>query len=269
MYPSKVNNEVAIFDNPEFGSVRVVMRDGEPWFVAKDVCEILGLENVAWAIETLDNDEKSFLGSITNSDTCNNFSGLRKDSRIISESGLYALIFKSRKPIAIKFRKWVTSEVLPAIRKTGVYCVPDFSNPAEAARAWALEYEAKQKAIAERDEAIRTKAEIGSRREATAMNTASVAVRQKEKYANELGYGKTWKEVKAIPWLLKIFHNHRAMYSLVGKRLAALSVEMGYEVRRKETIEYPNGVGVYHIDVINELLNRLTMDCHMLGKYRK
>ncbi|MGY4696306.1 BRO-N domain-containing protein [Xylella fastidiosa subsp. sandyi] len=93
-------------------AVRVVMRDGNPWFVATDVCTALGYRNPSKAIaDHLDDDEKS-----------NQSLGLAgKPFLIISESGLYALILRSRKPEARKFAKWVTSEVLPSIRKTGSY----------------------------------------------------------------------------------------------------------------------------------------------------
>lgn len=93
-------------------AVRVVMRDGNPWFVATDVCTALGYRNPSKAVaDHLDDDEKS-----------NQSLGLAgKPVIIISESGLYALILRSRKPEARKFSKWVTSEVLPSIRKTGSY----------------------------------------------------------------------------------------------------------------------------------------------------
>ncbi|MDU7718813.1 MAG: phage antirepressor [Cutibacterium avidum] len=108
-------------------NVRVVERDGEPWFVAKDVCEQLGLDNVGQAILSLEDDEK---GSITIADgTPGN-----PNRAIVSESGLYSLILRSRKPEAKAFKRWVTHEVLPSIRKHGGYLTPEkaeeiISNP--------------------------------------------------------------------------------------------------------------------------------------------
>jgi prophage antirepressor-like protein len=93
--------------------VRIVMRDGEPWFVATDVCRVLGLSYVTKTLERLDDDEKG-LNTIQTP-------GGEQQANIVSESGLYALIFTSRKAEARAFRKWVTAEVLPAIRKTGGY----------------------------------------------------------------------------------------------------------------------------------------------------
>lgn len=94
-------------------NIRVQMKDGEPWFVAKDVCDALEIENNRNATARLDEDEKG--GSIVRTP-----SG-EQQMTIVRESGLYNLIFQSRKPEAKAFRKWVTSEVLPSIRKTGRY----------------------------------------------------------------------------------------------------------------------------------------------------
>jgi prophage antirepressor-like protein len=92
--------------------VRVIQRDGEPWFVAVDVCKVLGLSNPTEAVRHLDDDEKSTL-SITE--------GKYSKANAVNESGLYTLVMRSNKPEAKKFRKWVTSTVLPSIRKTGAY----------------------------------------------------------------------------------------------------------------------------------------------------
>jgi prophage antirepressor-like protein len=104
--------------------VRVLTIDGEPWFVAKDVCAILELTNVGKALERLDEDEKRVLAreSLDNMITLSDDDHIARLS-VISESGLYALALSSRKPEAKPFRKWVTSEVLPSIRKTGSYSV--------------------------------------------------------------------------------------------------------------------------------------------------
>ena len=109
-------NGTGLIKHPDFGEVRTVVRKGEPWFVAKDVCAILGISNHNDATSRLDDDEKS--GSVVPTHYGD------KEITIVSESGLYHLVFISRKPEAKAFRKWVTSEVLPAIRKTGYYVHP-------------------------------------------------------------------------------------------------------------------------------------------------
>lgn len=101
--------------------VRVVMIAGDPWFVANDVCRVLGLVNGRKAVGDLDDDEKG----VTISDTL----GGRQEMNVVSESGMYTLVFKSRKPEARRFRKWVTSEVLPSLRRTGVYQLHDAEPP--------------------------------------------------------------------------------------------------------------------------------------------
>lgn len=117
-------NDVTVF-NFNQSQVRTVIRDGEPWFVAKDVCDILELTNPTMALESLDADER---GSLRITEGTSSLGG-NPNVNIISESGLYALIFKSRKPEAKAFRKWVTSEVLPTIRKTGRYEMQQVSQP--------------------------------------------------------------------------------------------------------------------------------------------
>lgn len=105
-------------------ALRVILRDGEPWFVAADVCEALGLDETHKAVMRLDDDEKG-------RNTIPTLGG-QQEMTIINESGLYSLILTSRKPEAKKFKKWVTSEVLPAIRKTGRYVAPQAQPPVKA-----------------------------------------------------------------------------------------------------------------------------------------
>ena len=94
-------------------AVRVIMRNGVPWFVAVDVCRALGISNASDTVSSLDEDERDI-------DTTDTLGG-HQEVIVISESGLYVLVFKSRKPQAIRFRKWVTAEVLPMIRTQGRY----------------------------------------------------------------------------------------------------------------------------------------------------
>lgn len=106
-------DNVTIFRKDEFGAVRAVTLEGEPWFVAADVCRALGLGNSSKAVMPLDDDEKGIT-------ICNTPGGEQK-MVIVSEPGLYSLIVRSRKPEAKAFKRWITHEVIPAIRKTGGY----------------------------------------------------------------------------------------------------------------------------------------------------
>lgn len=107
-------DELKIFENPAFGKVRVVEQGGEPWFVGKDVAEILGYSNTPKAIRDHVDDEDKLAERIV-------LSGQNREVAIINESGLYSLILSSKMPKAKEFKRWVTAEVLPAIRKTGGY----------------------------------------------------------------------------------------------------------------------------------------------------
>jgi len=109
----KQKSEMKLFQNDNFGTIRTVILDGEPWFVAKDVCDILGTTNPTMAMDGLEPFERTKFNL-----------GRQGEANIISESGFYTLVLRSRKPIAKPFRIWVTSEVLPAIRKTGKYIAP-------------------------------------------------------------------------------------------------------------------------------------------------
>jgi anti-repressor protein len=109
-------NELEVFKNSEFGEVRVVMKNDEPWFVGKEVADILGYEKTSKMYARLDDDEKET--------TTLQFGASYQKAIIINESGLYNAILGSRKETAKKFKKWVTSEVLPAIRKHGIYATP-------------------------------------------------------------------------------------------------------------------------------------------------
>ena len=107
-------NEIQIFNSPEFGEIRTVVIDGEPWFVGRDVCKALGYSDVkAGTRKNVDEEDKRVRPVDTPSGNQN--------MTIINESGLYSLIFGSKLESAKKFKKWVTSEVLPTIRKTGAY----------------------------------------------------------------------------------------------------------------------------------------------------
>ena len=110
-------NEITVFNNDEFGSIRTVTIESEPWFVGKDVAEVLGYQNGSRDINRHVDDEDKLCTKIE-------YAGQKREVTIINESGLYSLILSSKLPNAKKFKRWVTSEVLPSIRKTGSYGKP-------------------------------------------------------------------------------------------------------------------------------------------------
>lgn len=126
-----MTSEIKTFEHPEFGSIRAVEQNNEPWFVAKDIAERLGYSNPRDAIyKHVDPEDKG----VANCDTLGGNQGIS----IINESGLYSLVLSSKLPNAKKFKRWVTSEVLPAIRRTGGYIAAKADDTPEEIMARAL-----------------------------------------------------------------------------------------------------------------------------------
>ena len=140
-------NNIAIFNNPEFGDIRTEVISGEPWFCLSDICKALELEQVSRVKTRLN------LNGVTTSKVIDRM-GRKQEATFINEANLYKTIFQSRKESAERFSDWVTSEVLPSIRKTGSYSInerkPDsymIEDPVERAKRWIEEQEEKQKLV--------------------------------------------------------------------------------------------------------------------------
>ena len=136
-----METQITIFNNPQFGDIRTAGTADKPLFCLADVCKALDLQPSA-VMRRLDD-------GVISSNPIPDSLGRQQVANFVNEDGLYDVILDSRKSEAKTFRKWITSDVLPSIRKTGSYSLqsgylPDFSNPAEAARAWADQYEKVQ-----------------------------------------------------------------------------------------------------------------------------
>lgn len=112
--------DLQIFNSPEFGAIRTIEKDGEPWFVGKDVAVVLGYGDTDQALRKHIDDEDKLTRRFDGS-------GQNRQMTIINESGLYSLVLSSKLPTAKKFKRWVTSEVIPSIRKTGSYSALDMT----------------------------------------------------------------------------------------------------------------------------------------------
>ena len=231
-----MTNEIQIFkfnDHP----VRIVEKDGEPWWVAKDVCEILEL-HVGSSVRDLDTDEKGLHSMST--------PGGNQAMTVLSESGLYRLIMRSRKSQARPFQRWVTHEVLPTIRKTGGYLTPEKVEEALCNPDVLIDLAQQIKSLrAQRDEAIRTKYHIMAGRDATAMNTASRAVQRAKKaeaalaeLKNEIGVGEEWKKLKPLKWPAKYFMLTKGFRSVFGKYVKDWCEEHGIEPHKVPDPDY-------------------------------
>lgn len=111
-------NELQVFNNSEFGQLRTVAINGEPWLVGKDVAAALGYSDTFGALKKHVDGEDKLVCQIDSA-------GQKRDATVVNESGLYSLVLSSKLPTAKKFRRWVTSEVIPSIRKHGAYITPD------------------------------------------------------------------------------------------------------------------------------------------------
>lgn len=280
------NNGIQLFSNPAFGNVRIVMRDDNPWFVAKDVCDCLTITDASQACKNLDDDEKQVV--TRDFDTLLFTESKAQAMTLISESGLYTLIMRSNKPEAKEFRKWVTSEVLPSIRKSGVYATDNFIQKTIDDPDWAIsilqqikfEREQKELALRQRDEAIRTKAWIGSKRESTCMNEVKRFKGENKRLIDEntslqirIGEEENHKTVKQLTWLRKYFvfidtKQWNYTSAAVGNELKRISILRGMRIDR--TVD-PNWgeCNSYHIDIISEFREKLDTDRNYMDNRNK
>ena len=166
--------ELQIFNNEEFGSVRTITKDNEPMFCLADVCKALEIKNATDVAKRLEEDEVTRL----------NLGSQSGETNFVTESGLYAVILRSDKPNARKFRKWVTSEVLPSIRKYGTYCLPRTYK--EALAQLLIEVDKNEKLELENKE-MKPKADFF---DAVADSKTAISMNEVAKVLNIKGYGR-------------------------------------------------------------------------------
>lgn len=255
--------QIQVFQHEMFGSLRTLRKaqQGEPWFAAKDVCTCLDIRTND-ALNSLDDDEKGYDTVVT--------LGGPQQLAFISEPGLYSLVLRSRKPEAKAFKRWVTHDILPSIRKSGGYmaATPDDTPETILARAVLIAQDTIRRIEAERDEAVRTKAWIGSRREASAMATAASAARRAKALEAQLGLAEDYRAVKGIKWLPEIFDLTKGgTYSQIGKYLKRLSLTENYMVKTAPDSLHES-VGLYHKDIIALFRRQLDEIPSLMRKYR-
>lgn len=252
--------ELKLFENENFGNVRVVVRDGEPWFVAKDVCDCLGLDNVSKACERLDDDEVS---SFTKSDVGENtglydFSNGGRAPLIVSESGLYTLIMRSNKLEAKPFKRWVTHEVLPSIRKHGSYSAEPSNDQSEKLEKYQkivdelielLTYERKQKELA--------------------VDHSYRMLKENEQLREQIEQSYEYRRMREIPWIRKYFDTSiKGIWLKIGNVLTSISKIMELEVKVVDDDKWGT-VNAYNVRAIHKFREVLDRDKSILVSYRR
>lgn len=202
-------NELQIFNHPDFGQIRTVTINDEPWFVGKDVAQVLGYSKPENALATHVDADDSLKQGITDS------LGRIQNTTIINESGLYSLILSSKLPSAKKFKHWVTSEVLPSIRKHGAYMTP----------------ETLQAAILNPDTMIELCRRLKEEQErATALQEENTSMRPKALFADSVAASGS---TILVGELAKILRQNGV--DMGEKRLFGWMRENGYLIKRKGT----------------------------------
>jgi prophage antirepressor-like protein len=230
----------------EGAALRVIDRAGEPWFVLADVCRVLDIGNPAQAATRLDDDEKG----ITTNDTL----GGAQEMTIINESGLYSLILTSRKEAAKRFKKWVTSEVLPSIRKTGSYAAPG-SAPARdpmdvlrdpvAMRGLLLTYSEKvltlESTIATQAPKVAALDRIASAEGSTCITDAAktLQIRPKELFRWLSANGWIYRRVGGSGW---IAYQNRLQQGFLEHKVATFELPSGEKRMTEHVLVTPKGL---------------------------
>lgn len=226
-------NNLEIFKNAEFGEIRTVIENGEPWFVGRDVAEVLGFKRPADALSShVDAEDKKLakVGEIPTLKT-GNFGAY-----VINESGLYSLILSSKLPNAKKFKKWVTSEVLPSIRKNGGYIAGQETMSDDELMARALQV--AQNKLLERDKQIETMKPKAIFADAVAASHTSILIGDLAKLISQngvnIGQKRLFKWLRDNGYLIKREGSDRNMPT-------QRSMEMKLFEVKESTISNPDG----------------------------
>lgn len=222
-------NDLKIFENKEFGEIRTEIKDGEPWFVGRDVADILGYADPNKAIAMhVDEDDK------LNDKTSSSLG--QRGGWLINESGLYSLIISSKLPNAKKFKKWVTSEILPSIRKNGGYIAGQETMSDDELMARALQV--AQNKILERDKQIETMKPKAIFADAVAASHTSILIGDLAKLISQNGVNIGQKRL--FKWLRDngyLIRRNGSDWNMPTQR----SMEMKLFEVKESTINNPDG----------------------------
>lgn len=227
-------NKLQIF-NYNDKQVRTVQKDGEPWFVLKDVCEVLGLGSSHKVYDRLDEDERNQIPVIDSI-------GRNQNTAIINESGLYNVILRSDKPEARPFRKWVTGEVLPAIRRHGAYMTPETIEAALLNPDTIIKIATELKS--EREKRLTLEGKVAADRpkvlfaDAVAASESTILIGELAKLLKQngidIGQNRLFKRLRADGWLIK---RQGSDYNMPTQK----SLEMGLFKIKESVLSHADG----------------------------
>ena len=275
---------IRLFNSDLGFKVRVILRAGDPWFVAKDVAACIDHKDVSTMCKLCRDKDKvvvNFAELKHSADLAECFKGQQSPNlTLISESGLYRILAKCNLPKCEPFESWVFDEILPSIRKTGSYGVqPRELSDAEimsraleiAHRTLALREERIKALEVERDEAIRTKHHFVEGRDAKVCGELGGLRTQNEALRKQIGDAKKYKAVTAISWLPDYFDmSNRGLYGSLAAKLKKLEAEMPREFAHTDIPDSRYGtVKAYHVGVIERLHEMVQADETLMAKYRK
>ena len=222
-------NEIRVFNSDQFGEVRTVTIDDEPWFVAADVCRALEIGDTHKATDRLDPDEKGRSSIPTH--------GGQQEMLVVNEPGLYSLVLGSRKPEAKAFKRWITHEVIPALRKTGTYSLKPMSQLeiAKISLDMLIEQEKRLDSLEQENE---------STREQIKELNAKIATRAQDSYS-VAGYAS-----------LRGIKLDVSRANMLGREATRLSQKYGYEISKTPDPRFGT-VNVYHTDVLKAVFEDL------------
>ena len=229
-------NELQIFKNEEFGEVRTVTIDGDPWFVGKDVASALGYANASKAVSAHINEEDRILKTLEADSQNGNV--VKTQTALINESGLYSLILSSKLSSAKRFKHWVTSEVLPSIRKHGVYAVDELlADPDMAIKAFtALKEEREKNKLLQADNQRMKPKEIFA--DAVSTSHTSILIGDLAKILKQNGIETGQKRL--FEWMRKhgyLIKRNGADYNMPTQK----SMERGLFEIKESTVNNPDG----------------------------
>lgn len=220
-------NDLQIFNNSEFGQIRTVEINGEPYFVGRDVATALGYAKPLNAVAAHVDEDDSLKQGLTDS------LGREQETTFINESGVYALVFGSKLESAKRFKRWITSEVLPAIRKTGHYGQMTELEILQMNVNQLVEQERRLKTVESRIEEIEAK-----------------FITAPTEYYTIAGFASIRKQKVDV---------NRAIF--LGRKASKLSKEYGYDIGKASDPRY-GAVNTYHIDVLNEVFGEYYAETH-------